>query len=53
MRFIKRLLVYLILMGVLPVSEAGFVHADSAEQQKKKKKKKKKDKEFEDEEEAS
>jgi len=42
MRFIKRLLVCLILMGVLPISEAGFVHADSAEQQKKKKKKKKK-----------
>ena len=31
-------------MGVLPISEAGFVHADSAEQQKKKKKKKKKKK---------
>ena len=44
MRFIKRLLVCLILMGVLPISEAGFVHADSAEQQKKKKKKKKKKK---------
>ena len=31
-------------MGVLPISEAGFVHADSSEQQKKKKKKKKKKK---------
>ena len=42
MRFIKKLLVCLILMGALPISEVGFVHADSAEQQKKKKKKKKK-----------
>ncbi|MBL50521.1 MAG: hypothetical protein CMG57_01025 [Candidatus Marinimicrobia bacterium] len=42
MKFITRLLICIILMGSLPISEAGFVRAGSEEQQKKKKKKKKK-----------
>ena len=41
MKFLTRLLICLILMGNLPISDSGFVHAESAEQQKKKKKKKK------------
>ena len=41
MKFLTRLLICFILMGNLPISEMGFVRADSEEQQKKKKKKKK------------
>ena len=41
MKFLTRLLICLFLMGNLPISEKGFVRAESAEQQKKKKKKKK------------
>ena len=44
MKFLTRLLICLILMGALPLSEAGSMRADSAEEQKKKKKKKKKKK---------
>ena len=44
MKFLTRLLICFILMGNLPISEMGFVRADSEEQQKKKKKKKKKKK---------
>ena len=42
MKFIKHILICLILMGALPVSEVGFFQSELLAQEKKKKKKKKK-----------
>ncbi len=42
MKFLKHIILCLVLIGAIPISDLGLVHAELAAEQKKKKKKKKK-----------
>ena len=53
MKFIKYLLLLLFLLGSMPMSETGFLYAESSSEQKKKKKRKKKKKKSSEKEESS
>ena len=53
MKFIKRIILFIILMGMTPLSDMGFVYAESSEEQQKKKKKKKKKKKSSDKKKSS
>ena len=43
MKFIKRIILFIILMGMTPLSDMGFVYAESSEEQKKEEEKEEKE----------